>query len=226
MVKVISKRLLFNIKLEQLCLCFLVFFTLIGCNRIKEVEVQVIDVETMAGIGGINVYYGEKQYVKDSRGKDTIEGRNMKGAEVSINRDIRGYTTPEVSNTCQFKQVYTIESKNLVISLLKLRVLKLVFSSKNNESMKGCLVVNDLENCNSFLDFYYEFTNGKLIHPSGANKKGNEFTMYMNKPPEYWKLEFYNENFCDVVDVSGPDYSELVYYDSNQDTTFYTVNLR
>ena len=220
------KESLYNTSSVNLFTWLFALVILGSCNRIKEVEVRVLDINSMDGVAGVKVYYLNNQFTTDSDGKVILEGRNMEGTKVSTNLGIKGYTTPDSHTNCEIEQSYTIESSVLLIPLRRLKVLKLKFSSANNESKKGCLIVNDLEHCNSKREIYYEYSVQNLIYPTGFNKTGNEISMYMNTPAEYWKLEFYKNEFCNDIGSVEPNYNELVACESTQDTTYYTVQLK
>ncbi|MCB0482703.1 MAG: hypothetical protein KDC83_14840 [Flavobacteriales bacterium] len=227
----IQKRLSSSIKFLSLPVLILAFYMLSSCNRIKEVEVQVIDVESMAGIDNINIFYGDKQYVTDNNGKVIIEGRNMKGTEVSINRDIRGYTTPDFYKNCSFQQVYPIESEVLIIGLEKFRVLKLAFSLDNNKNeIQGCSRITSAQNCtDASVAFEFVKTKTTLEVPgmSGWNETQNSITFFMHKNIEPWKAEFFfnTKEDCSYTEKQ-PIQKELILMDPNQDTTFFTVKLK
>ncbi len=222
-----QKELLSSVKAVQLLACIGVLLILVGCNRIKEVEVQVIDVESMAGIANINVFYNDKQYVTDNYGKVTIEGKNMKGTVVSINRDIRGYTTPGFYQNCTFQQVYPIESEVLIIGLERFQILKLKFSLPDSlDSKQGCIVLDDLKNCDGQITLYFDLREEGFEFPDNPSVSGNEFTSYMSKSNTPWELSLYFDTYCEFdKSLRNPDQVENISMNTDQDTTYYTVKI-
>jgi hypothetical protein len=190
-----------------------------------------VDVETGKGIAGINIYLDGRTYVSNATGMVFIKGKKLKGKIVSINRDIKGYTTPNFSMNCTFKQDYEIVDKSLLIQLEKFRLLKLIFKQDEESSeFHGCSRLTSIEACkDANIAFEFVKTSNSFEVPGipGWDEKQNFISFYMHKNTMPWLLElFYNSEIdCSYTSVL-PDQIYEITMDPGNDTTYYTVQLK
>ena len=64
----VRKSWLYNIKV--ICLTLSLTFFILSCKkRIKEVEINVFDIQTKQGVEGVMVYHNDAEYQSDANGK-------------------------------------------------------------------------------------------------------------------------------------------------------------
>ena len=226
MIKFIQNRLLFHTNCSLACFVIICLITMNSCkNRVKRTEVFVFNTETHLGIPNISIYHKDNKYVTDTKGKVIIEGKgNLKGTKVSAAISTKGFITPNFSQTCTLDNTYEIQSEFTPFPLEPLSILKLnIKLPPNANNHEGCYVLDDLLKCEGQIAQYYELDERGFEYPT----ESSYITFYITNSNEPVSLSlFYGmQGGCESTSKS-PDQVEQIPMDPNNDTTYYTVQLR
>lgn len=222
--------LLYSIRI--ICLALLISFVILSCKkRIKEVEINVVNVQTFKGIEGVEVYHNDIEYKSDENGKIFLPKKwDYREEEVYTNFGLTKYFSPNFYENCTVNNKHVIESELLQIPVEVSRVLKLKLVLENDTNARlGCFILDDLPDCSGEFHQSFERFKNYLNIPGkvGWDIRKDYLTYFMVQSPEPVAIKVYYgcEEGWDIGSVE-PDMSEEISLDRNSDTTYYTLILK
>ncbi len=229
MVAMKRNGLLFHVKLIVL---LLTGFSLLSCKKkLKEVEVNVYDVNTNKGLKDVSVIHGDTEYKSDVNGKVLItKNIELEGDYIYTNFGLTNLFNADYHTNCILINEYQISDKTLDIPVAVSKVIKLKIDIVDSVSeRRGCFVLDDLPHCSGEFHQYFERFPDYLDFPGkpswDRSKDFINYFMVLGSSPAILKVYYDCKEGWDNNAIEPDIYEEIVLVE-NTDTTYYTLLLK
>ncbi len=213
-------------------ICCLTILLIFSCKkRIKEVEINIVNVQTFKGVEGVEVYHNDIQYKSDENGRIFLPKKwNYRQEELYTNFGLTKYFSPNFYKNCTVNNKHIIDNKSVQIPVEVSRVLKLKLVLENDTIVRlGCFVLDDLPDCGGEFHQSFERFKNYLNIPGkvGWDLSKDYLTYFMVQSPKPATIKVYYG--CKEGWDNGsiePDIYEEIELSRTSDTTYYTLVLR